>query len=144
MNELVKAAKIAFASEYTFYLKAQYFHWNVEGMFFQELHDLFGTIYEEVYDNIDTFAEKIRALGAYAPGSNSRFSMLSIIEDETSVPPAEQMVLELLQDSDNMVKVLKRVYDIAEVNGEHGFSSFIADRMDAYRKHSWMLRATAK
>ena len=144
MNELVKAAKIAFASEYTFYLKAQYFHWNVEGMFFQELHELFGTIYEEVYGTVDTFAEKIRALGAYAPGSNSRFSMLSIIEDETSVPSAEQMIQELLQDSDNMVKVLKRVYDIAEAEGEHGVSNFLAERMDAHRKHSWMLRATAK
>ena len=144
MEALQKAAKIAFASEFTFYLKAHYFHWNVEGINFRELHDLFGTIYEEVYGNIDAFAEKIRALGAYAPGSNSRFGMLSLIQDETDVLPAEQMVLELLQDSDNMVKILKRVYDIAEAAGEHGFSNFLAERMDAHRKHSWQLRATAK
>ena len=144
MEALQKAAKIAFASEFTFYLKAHFFHWNVEGINFRELHDLFGTIYEEVYGNIDAFAEKIRALGAYAPGSNSRFSMLSRIEDETDVLPAEQMVVELLQDSDNMVKIIKKVYDIAEAAGEHGFSNFLAERMDAHRKHSWQLRATAK
>lgn len=144
MEALQKAAKIAFASEFTFYLKAHFFHWNVEGINFRELHDLFGTIYEEVYGSIDDFAEKIRALGAYAPGSNSRFGMLTGIEDETDVLPAEQMVLELLQDSDNMVKILKRVYDIAEATGEHGFSNFLAERMDAHRKHSWQLRATAK
>lgn len=144
MEELQKAAKIAFASEFSFYLKAHFFHWNVEGINFRELHDLFGTIYEEVYGSIDDFAEKIRALGAYAPGSNSRFGMLTGIEDETDVLPAEQMVLELLQDSDNMVKILKRVYDIAEAAGEHGFSNFLAERMDAHRKHSWQLRATAK
>jgi starvation-inducible DNA-binding protein len=144
MEALQKAAKIAFASEFTFYLKAHYFHWNVEGIHFRELHDLFGTIYEEVYGSIDDFAEKIRALGAYAPGSNSRFSMLSRIEDETDVLPAEQMVVELLQDSDNMVKIIKKVYDIAEAAGEHGFSNFLAERMDAHRKHSWQLRATAK
>jgi starvation-inducible DNA-binding protein len=145
MNEqLIKAAKIGFASEYTFYLKAHFFHWNVEGVHFQELHSLFGTIYEEVYGSIDDFAEKIRSMGAYAPGSNSRFSVLSQIEDETQVLPPEQMVQELLQDSDNMVKVLKRVYDIAEVEGEHGFSNFLAERMDAHRKHSWQLRATLK
>ena len=144
MEELQKAAKIAFASEFSFYLKAHFFHWNVEGIHFRELHDLFGTIYEEVYGSIDDFAEKIRALGAYAPGSNSRFGMLTGIEDETDVLPAEQMVLELLQDSDNMVKILKRVYDIAEAAGEHGFSNFLAERMDAHRKHSWQLRATAK
>lgn len=144
MDELHKAAKIAFASEFTFYLKAQFFHWNVEGINFQELHALFGTVYSEVYESIDSFAEKIRAMGAYAPGSNSRFSVLSVISDETEVLPAEQMVQELLQDSDNMVKVLKKVYDIAEVAGEHGFSNFLAERMDAHRKHSWQLRATTK
>lgn len=144
MEELQKAAKIGFASEYTFYLKAHFFHWNVEGPDFSQLHDLFGKIYEEVYDNIDSFAERIRAIGAYVPGSNSRFSVLSKIEDETQVPQAPIMVQQLLQDSDNMVVVLKKVYDIAEAAGEHGFSSFLADRMDAYRKHSWMLRATTK
>ena len=144
MDELHKAAKIAFASEFTFYLKAQFFHWNVEGIHFQELHALFDTVYSEVYESIDPFAEKIRALGAYAPGSNSRFSVLSVISDETEVLAGEQMVQELLQDSDNMVKVLKKVYDIAEVAGEHGLSNFLAERMDAHRKHSWQLRATTK
>ena len=144
MDDLQKAAKVAFASEFAFYLKAHFFHWNVEGINFRELHDLFGTIYEEVYDSIDDFAEKIRSLGAYAPGSNSRFNVLSYINDETEVLPAEQMIVELLEDSDNMVRVLKRVYDIAESAGEHGFSNFLAERMDAHRKHSWQLRATAK
>jgi len=49
-----------------------------------------------------------------------------------------------LADSDNMVKILKRVYDIAEAAGEHGFSNFLAERMDAHRKHSWQLRASSK
>jgi starvation-inducible DNA-binding protein len=144
MEALQKAAKIAFASEFTFYLKAHFFHWNVEGIHFRELHDLFGTIYEEVYGSIDDFAEKIRSMGAYAPGSNSRFNALTRISDEVEVLPAEQMIIELLQDSDNMVVLLKRVYDIAESEGEHGFSNFLAERMDAHRKHSWQLRATAK
>ena len=69
MEELQKAAKIAFASEFSFYLKAHQFHWNVEGINFKQLHDLFGGIYEEVYDSIDNFAEKIRSLGTYMPGS---------------------------------------------------------------------------
>lgn len=144
MNELAKAAKIAFASQYTFYLKAHFFHWNVEGIHFQELHSLFETIYTEVYGTVDDFAEKIRALGSYAPGSNSRFSVLSGIDDATEVVPGEQMVAELLQDAENMVLILKRVYDIAEAEGEHGFSNFLAERMDAFRKHAWMLRATSK
>lgn len=144
MNELVQAAKIAFASQYTFYLKAHFFHWNVEGIHFQELHALFETVYAEVYGTVDEFAEKIRSLGAYAPGSNSRFSMLTRIDDETEIMPGEAMVAELLGDADKMVKILKIVYDQAEAEGEHGFSNFLAERMDAFRKHAWMLRSTLK
>ena len=144
MNELQKAAKVAFASEFTFYLKAHFFHWNVEGIHFQELHALFETVYSEVYGTVDEFAEKIRSLGAYAPGSNSRFSMLTRIDDETEIMPGEAMVAELLGDADKMVKILKIVYDQAEAEGEHGFSNFLAERMDAFRKHAWMLRSTLK
>ena len=143
-DELTQAAKIAFASHYTFYLKSHYSHWNVEGIHFQELHSLFETIYTEVYGAVDEFAEKIRSLGAYAPGSNSRFSMLTRIEDETRVLPGEAMVAELLEDADKMVKILKIVYDQAEAAGEHGFSNFLAERMSSFRTHAWKLRSTLK
>ena len=144
MSDLSKAAKIAFSSEFAFYLKAHNFHWNVEGPDFLEYHDLFGKIYEEVYGSIDDFAEKIRAIGSYVPASFSRFSMLTQIEDETDVLDQMSMVNELLSDNEKMGKVLKMVYDLAEQHGEHGFSNFLAERMDAHRKHSWMLRASLK
>ena len=144
MDELIKAMKIAFSTEFSFYLKAHYFHWNVEGPDFQEYHKLFETIYEEVYESIDPFAENIRKLGSYTPGSYTRLSMLTQIDDETEVPPVMGMVEELLSDSDKSVKVFKMVYDLAEREGEHGLSNFLAERMDAHRKHSWMLRASLK
>lgn len=144
MEDLIKAMKIAFSTEFSFYLKAHYFHWNVEGPDFQEYHKLFETIYEEVYESIDPFAENIRKLGSYTPGSYTRLSMLTQIDDETEVPPVMGMVEELLSDSDKSVKVFKMVYDLAEREGEHGLSNFLAERMDAHRKHSWMLRASLK
>ena len=144
MEQLYKALKIAFASEFAFYLKAHYFHWNVEGPLFTQLHDLFGKIYEEVYDSIDIFAENIRKAGAYTPGSFDRFSMLSQIDDENGIPDAAGMLRELYEDSEKMVKMFKVAFDIAEQNGEHGLSDFLAARMDAHQKHSWMLRASLK
>lgn len=144
MEELQRASKVAFASTFSFYLKAHNFHWNVEGIHFKELHDLFGGIYEEVYGSIDTFAEKIRAIGTYVPASYQRFSMLTQIDDEVEILPPDSMIQELLEDNGKIIKVLKLVYDQAENNGEHGFSNFLAERMDAHRKHGWMLRATLK
>jgi len=144
MEELQKAAKIAFASTFSFYLKAHNFHWNVEGVHFKQLHDLFEVIYSEVYGSIDDFAENIRKLQAYAPASLERFSMLSTIDDENGMPDTGGMIQELLGDSEKIIHVLKIVYDIAEREGKHGFSNFLAERMDAHEKHSWMLRSCLK
>jgi starvation-inducible DNA-binding protein len=144
MEQLTKALKIAFASEFSFYLKAHYFHWNVEGENFQQYHDLFGGIYEEVYGSIDPFAENIRKAGSYTPGSFDRFTMLSRIEDETEILDARTMTETLLQDSERMANIFKMVFAIAEKFGEHGLADFLASRQDAHRKHSWMLRATLK
>jgi len=144
LSQLQQAARIAFASEFAFYLKAHEFHWNVEGVHFQQFHELFKNIYEEVYGIIDDFAEKLRALDCYAPGSLSKLSVLTRIEDQTEVIPDGAMVTMLLEDSDKMCILLKMVYDVAEAEGEHGFSNFLAERMDAHRKHSWMLRSVLK
>ena len=144
MDELQRALKIAFASEYAFALKSQNFHWNVEGPLFPQLHALFGDIYEEVYGSIDAFAENIRKIKAYTPASFTRFSVLSGVEDETKILPPESMIAELLSDSERMQEMFKIVFQAAEELGEHGLSNFLADRQDAHAKHSWMLRATLK
>jgi starvation-inducible DNA-binding protein len=144
MDQLHRALKIAFASEFAFYLKAHYFHWNVEGPSFPQLHELFGKIYEEVYGSIDAFAEEIRATGTYTPGSFTKFSILSLIDDETNQLPAESMLIELLEDSAKLEEMFRIVFRAAEEIGLHGLSDFLASRQDAHAKHSWMLRATLK
>ena len=144
MDDLHKAAKVGIASSFSFYLKAHNFHWNVEGSDFLEYHQLFGGIYEEVYGSIDDYAEKIRALGTYVPASYTRFSMLSQIEDETGILPKEAMTAELLKDNDKLINILKLVYELAEKYKEVGFSNFMAERIDAHRKHGWMLTSTLK
>ena len=138
------ALKTAFASEYAFAIKAQNFHWNCEGPLFYQLHLLFERIYEEVYGSIDTFAEQIRALQVYTPASLQKFSMLTAVDDENEVPPFEVMLRELLADSDKMAEIFRITFDMAEQHGDHGLSNFLADRQDAHKKHSWMLRASLK
>lgn len=138
------ALKTAFASEYAFYLKAQNFHWNVEGPLFTQLHQLFGTIYEEVGEIIDDFAENLRKAGTYTPASLQKFSMLSTVEDENEVPDFQTMLRELLADSEKMAEIFRITFDMAESVGDHGLSNFLADRQDAHKKHNWMLRASLK
>ena len=144
MDKFTNQLKIAFASQYAFAIKAQNFHWNVEGADFYQLHLLFETIYEEVYGAVDAFAENIRKIKAYTPASLSRFSTLTEVSDEVEVLDPRAMVAELLADAEKMQEIMKVVFVEAEARGEHGLSNFLADRQDAFAKHAWFLRSTAK
>jgi starvation-inducible DNA-binding protein len=143
-NKYHLALKTAFASEFSFYLKSHNFHWNVEGPLFSQLHELFERIYTEVYGSIDTFAEHLRALQIYTPASLHKFSMLTAVDDENEILAWSDMLQELLADSDKMAEIFRITFDMAESNGDHGLSNFLADRQDAHKKHSWMLRSSLK
>jgi len=62
------------ADTYTLYLKTHNFHWNVTGPMFNTLHLMFEGQYTELALAVDSIAERIRALGVYAPGSYREFA----------------------------------------------------------------------
>ena len=144
MDKFTNQLKIAFASQYAFAIKAQNFHWNVEGHDFYQLHLLFENIYNEVYGAVDDFAENIRKIKAYTPASLYRFSALSAVDDEVEILEPQAMVAELLHDAEKMQEIMKHLFVEAEALGHHGLSNFLADRQDAFAKHAWFLRSTLK
>ena len=144
MDKFVNQLKIAFASQYAFAIKTQNYHWNVEGIDFYQKHKMFQKIYEETYGAVDDFAENIRKIKAYTPASLYRFSALSAVDDEVEILDPQAMVAELLRDAEKMQEIMKVLFVEAENLGHHGLSNFLADRQDAFAKHAWFLRATAK
>ena len=142
--EIKQKAKQAFADSFIFYLQAHYYHWNVEGRHFSQDHTLFGTIYEEVQDNLDKFAEEIRTIGTYAPGIFDRFMDLSSIQQTADIPSAEEMYSTLIEKNARVIESLTELFEMLEGNRLHGFGDFIAGRIDAHNKHQWMLTSTLK
>jgi starvation-inducible DNA-binding protein len=137
--------KTLLATEYAFVIKAQNFHWNVEGPDFQQLHTFFGNIYEEVYGNsIDQTAEYIRTLDQYTPGSFERFAEMSLVLGQTKIPRASLMIEELLTDNETVIDLLNQTFASAEEENQEGIANFIAERIDAHAKHAWMLRSFTK
>lgn len=142
---LVDDLKTLLATQYAYVLKAQLFHWNVEGPDFAQLHKFFGKIYDEVYENsIDQTAEFIRILDDYTPGSFERFSELSLIPGQTKIPRARLMIEELFNDSEQLIALLNQCFDVAEAEDQQGICDFLAGRIDALGKHRWMLRSFLK
>lgn len=144
MEELIEDLKKIFASNYAFYLKAQYYHWNVEGPDFPQYHEFFGKIYEEVGSSIDKMAEHIRALDAYAPGSFKRLIDLSDIEGDDTIVSGIEMAKRLLADNDKMTPMLISAMKKAENVDRYGTANFLQDRIEAHRLHAWMLRSITK
>jgi len=138
---LVTDLKVLLASSYAYQLKAHMFHWNVEGSDFAQLHEFFGSLYEEVFASVDKNAEIIRQLDSYTPGSFDRFRTLSTVHDQTNVPRAKLMIEELLEDTNKMLDLTKRIFTVAEEENEQGIADFIASRINAFAKHAWMLRS---
>jgi starvation-inducible DNA-binding protein len=142
---LVENLKVVLASSFTLYLKAHNFHWNIEGPDFPQYHLFLDNFNTEIFENaVDRSAEFIRALDHYTPGSLTRFKELSIIEDQTLIPRAELMMVELYEDNTKLLAYLKETFHVAEQEDEQGVANFIAERIDAHGKHGWMLRSILK
>ena len=85
-KEIADGLSRLLADTYTLYLKTHSYHWNVTGPMFQGLHAMFMTQYTELGLAVDEIAERIRALGHFAPGSYAAYSKLSSIKEEAGVP----------------------------------------------------------
>ena len=141
---LIDSIKMVLANNFALYLKAHYFHWNVEGPDFAQFHDFFENLYTEIYSSIDHFAEEIRALDAYAPGSFERYVELSQIKGEERLLTSLEMLRQLQVDNQTMIASLQQAYKLAEASVELGLSNFILDRIDQHKKHAWMIRSFLK
>jgi len=136
--------KTLLASQFAYYLKAHFFHWNVEGHDFYQLHKFFQKIYEDAYSAIDPLAEYIRTLDEYVPGSLERFAELTQIPGQTKVPRARLMIEELLADSQTMIDLLNQVFAVANKENKQDIANFMAERLAAQNKYAWQLKSFLK
>ena len=130
------------ADTYAVYLKTHGYHWNVEGPNFGALHTLFMAQYTEMWTAIDEVAERIRALGAYAPQGYGAFGRLSTIKDGTAEQPSEAMLAELIADHEALINNARETRAAADAATDDVTAGLIDARVQAHEKHAWMLRAS--
>lgn len=141
---LADQLKITQADAFTLYLKAHFYHWNIEGPDFAQYHDFLSDFYQDVFGSVDNIAELIRTLDVYAPGTLSRFSALTTIEESDVVPDARTMLINIRVQNTKMLDTLRNAYNMAEEEKQVGVANYLQDRIQAHEKHGWMLRAITK
>jgi len=140
-QEIADALSVLLATSYTLYLKTHNYHWNVTGPMFTTLHTLFETQYTELALAVDEIAERIRAVGAFAPGSYAAFAKLTKIKEETGQPGAKDMIRALAADQAATADSARTVIEVAESAGDHVSADLAIRRMDIHAKNAWMLRS---
>ncbi|RZA05294.1 MAG: DNA starvation/stationary phase protection protein [Moraxellaceae bacterium] len=129
------------ADTYTLYLKTHNFHWNVTGQMFQSLHIMFETQYTELALAVDVIAERIRALGVYAPGTYKQFSALSDIQEEDHIPAAKDMIRLLIEGHEQVIRTARSLYPAVEKASDEATGDLLTQRMQVHEKTAWMLRS---
>ncbi|MBC6414867.1 MAG: DNA starvation/stationary phase protection protein [Bdellovibrionales bacterium] len=129
------------AESYILYIKTHAFHWNVEGPMFNTLHIMFEEQYNELFEAVDEIAERIRALGYPAPGSYKSFSKLSSIKESEDQLLAKQMIQELLEGQETLIRTLRNLINLSNKAGDESTSDLATTRMKQHEKVAWMLRS---
>jgi starvation-inducible DNA-binding protein len=143
MNELTQSLLLAFANNFTFYLKSHNYHWVVMGENFPQYHTFLEGIYTDAQESIDDYAEQLRRLGAFPRGDyTSIVSETELTDKPEDLVDPEIMFQNLLDDLTILVTRLQDTYDLASDQREYGLQNFLADRIDTHRKQQWQLTAT--
>ncbi|MCD6056366.1 MAG: putative dna-binding stress protein [Gammaproteobacteria bacterium] len=129
------------ADTYLLYLKTHNFHWNVTGPQFDSLHLLFEGQYTELALAVDEIAERIRALGAFAPGSFATYLKLASIREEEGHPEAMQMIEQLTRDHETVAATARSVFPLASKVHDEATADLLTERLRFHEKTAWMLRS---
>ena len=129
------------ADSYTLYLKTHYYHWNVTGPMFNTLHLMFETQYNELALAVDLIAERIRALGVYAPGTYKEFAKLTVIAEDADVPKAQEMIKNLVEGQEAVVRTARSLFSIVEKANDEASADSLTQRIQLHEKTAWMLRS---
>jgi len=140
-QEIAQGLSRLLADTYTLYLKTHNFHWNVTGQMFQTLHLMFEQQYNELALAVDQIAERIRALGFFAPGSYREFSQLSSIKEEEGIPNAREMVRLMVEGQEKVIRTARSIFPVVDRVNDEPTADLLTQRMQVHEKTAWMLRS---
>ena len=130
------------ADTYTLVVKSHGYHWNVTGPQFFSLHAMFEEQYTDMWTAADVIAERIRALGTYAPGSFADFTKIAQVKEATGVPSASEMVADLARDHELLAASARRILAALDGANDDATEDLITQRLQFHEKTSWMLRSS--
>ena len=141
-SDVVQELSKVLADSFALYLKTHGYHWNVRGPEFFSYHTLLEEQYREIWAALDLIAERIRALGEFAPQAHSAFANLTSIKDGDPENDAPAMLKELMKDHETVIATCRAALTVADDEGDDVSVDLLTQRLAAHEKAAWMLRST--
>lgn len=140
-EQIIQSLAQVLANTYIVYVKTQNFHWNVTGLQFHSLHEMFEEQYKELAEEVDELAERIRMLNSKAPGSLRQFLELGSIEESESELSTKEMIAELMNNREFLSKqILPKIEETSKL-GDEGTADLLIQHLKSHDKAAWMLRS---
>lgn len=136
---VVKALRQVVADSYAVLGQTHICHWNVKGPSFFSLHNAFEEQYTELFTAIDDIAERIRALGALAPGGLGNLAKMAGMKEIAEDASAKDMVKHLSRANKALVADLVKARDAASKAGDDQTEDLMIARLQVHEKTIWML-----
>ncbi|MGZ8763438.1 MAG: Dps family protein, partial [Acidimicrobiia bacterium] len=105
------------------------------------LHLMFETQYNELALAVDLIAERIRSLGAPAPGSYREFARMSSVPEDNDHPDATEMIRRLVAGQETVARTARSVFPIVEEAHDEVTADLLTQRLQVHEKTAWMLRS---
>lgn len=139
--QIVEALNQSVAETAVTTMLAQNFHWNVTGMAFGPLHELFQTVYEDHFLGQDDLAERVRALDGHAEGTLAGMIKRSKVTEHEGDATDVQMLKAMQTAQETLAKTLAGCGEIAANHGDTLTEDLCIARGQTHEKFAWMMRA---
>jgi starvation-inducible DNA-binding protein len=124
------------------YSQTKQAHWNVKGMHFYQLHELFDTLAEAVEEYVDLIAERATALGGTALGTVRMSTTASRLpEYPLDAVDGRQHVEALTTRFAAVAKTSRAAIDAAASFGDADTADVFTEVSRGLDKHLWFLES---
>ncbi len=142
-KQLIQRLNKLLADEHLLYTKTRNYHWNVTGIHFVTLHELFEEQYNEIKEMADEIAERNRMLGGMSIGTMAEFLEESrLSETPGTIPSAPDMIANLLDDHEHIISSVRDDIEACmDKFNDEGTADLLVGVMRSHEEMAWMLRS---
>jgi starvation-inducible DNA-binding protein len=141
MNTLEKLTEV-FYDNFKVYYRTHVAHVNVMGPNFYSDHKLLQKVYEDLQDNIDTLAEKIRTLDGFMPNSLQEVCVSGDFPDQITDGDCYRLFELVKEGLEHLIMCHSELIEISEDEGHDEIANYAQDRISSLKKFVWMINST--